>query len=84
MSGYPATFFLSTRNAMRTKLLLALALLCLPLSITGCDSSSNTVGEGNKEPPPDVKAANEARDKAYAEMMQKAQANPTPSPDQQQ
>ncbi len=71
---------------MRTKFLLTLALVMLPLSLAsmvGCDSGQTVVGTGTKEPPPDVKARLEAEKKNYDDMMKKNNEAGTPIPEGQ-
>ena len=64
---------------MRTKFLLCLCLVAMPLALVGCDGGGdNVVGTGTKEPPPDVKARIEEQNKIYQKMQEDQQKNPTP------
>ncbi|MFO0014481.1 MAG: hypothetical protein ACK553_17240 [Planctomycetota bacterium] len=67
---------------MRTKFLLCLCLVAMPLALSGCDSGGkDQVGTGMKEPPPDVKARIEEENKKRQQMMDQQRANPTPIPE---
>ncbi|MFM8573944.1 MAG: hypothetical protein ACKOAU_20270 [Pirellula sp.] len=65
---------------MRTKLLLTVCLLAMPMSLVGCDSGGeNVVGTGAGVMPPDVKERIEKEAKMREDAAANAAKNPTPS-----